>query len=987
VRSALVLDQDRSSRNCSEALETSQLAALRPVLATIRQVEIELLDHPTISDQLRDWLSDSQVPEVRAAAVDIARCCSRSDLSEELATLAVGRLQPMELRERAAAAVAEIGTRAARSMLKPLARGEAGDDPRDQLRGYGLQAVWPGLISAEELFDCMGRTRDDHFYGSYQFFLHHSDFTAALQPGDLPLALRWIDRQQISRYPTDDLRDCAYQIVLRAWEQSDRDDVRQALAAVFWNRLRRHDHDLAFGDREETQTLRDSIQRQRARRRAMVAQIVVNAEATDQVTDLLWCDAPLVYAEDFEWVVERALGSASPETERWVELAKYTFNPNVLSDVESAHSAMRDCALLRDAMGSWFNPVELGSPEALEMKTRHEEREKWKRPREPKLLDPPPQQRVKQVVHRCLAGHPELWWHLAREMTLEAASEKYNYDLFLNPVDSPVWREGNSAMRAEVLEAARRFVQAVMPDETWIGTNRIPVSELGGFAAFRLLLEEDPTFLETVNDSVWRRWAPSVFAYLVADNRAESARAHHRLIAVAYRHAPIEILVTLDRLISEENDRYGHVSVLDRLEDSWDSDVSEAVLRRAAKLDLKPVCFGNLLKPLLERHVDGATALAVSLVTNPPPPTEPERAFSIEAAVQLLARNPSAGWGAFWEAVGNDPTWGKKVLEDLCRGHEGGKLVQQLDESQVGQLLEWLLIHYPHKSDPKGSGGFAGGDDMVRLWRDGLIYRLRNWGTAAAVAEIERLKAAHPELRWLEWTSLLAARMRQKRAWQPATPRQIIEMPRDRNRRFVASGGQLLDALQESFERYQLKLQGETPRARLLWDTVVQRPKKEEDFADDLKTHLEGDLVPRRIIVGREVKIRRRNWSAGVPGQLTDIHVDAVSTEPGHSSADRVRAILEVKGCWHPEVRTAMETQLLQRYLTQNQCQHGLYVVGWFQCDYWDDEDYRKADAAKTFGSIDECREFLDTQAKSLSALLAPAGGEIRAVVLDYRLQ
>lgn len=898
-------------------------------------------------------------------------------------------VQELSSRDRVAAFFATLGynTDARLPQTPPNHQLVLVEDPRDQLRGHGLRAIWPGHISAEELFSCLHRRRDDYFVGSYWIFLRHPDFTSPLQAEHLPVALRWIVDQKITLYPTDDLRECAHTIVLRAYDQSHREDVRCALAAVFWDRLRQHDTDIAFGNRDKVQTFKAKLQRDTATRRTMLTQMVVSANPDDRIADLVWCHPPLVYPEDFEWVVQRLLESTSPESERWVDLAKYIFDPRVLAHVEATHFAMGHSLLARDALGCWFKPVELGSPEALEMKARHEEREKWQRPHEPKLLDPLPHQRVKQVIDQCLGGRPELWWHLAREMTLEPTSENYNYGLFLNPAGSPAWREGNSATRAEILEITRRFVQQVTPDETWIGTNSIPVSELGGFAAFRLLLEADPTFLDTLDDSVWRRWAPSILAYSVIGEEDDRA-AHWRLIGIAYQHAPDEMLTTLDRLITGENEKHGHAFILHEIQGCWDSRLSEAVLGRAGKLDVKPASFGDLLKPLLERRDSGAAALAVSLLTIPPPTAEPDRERSIEAAVQLLAHDANAGWTAFWTAADSDLKWARKVFERLCQEMSGDSLVRQLDEAQIGRLLDWLLVHYPHDSDPKRSSGFAamGDDDMVRQWRDGLIYGLRDWGTVAAVAEIQRLKAAHPELAWLQWTSLLASRMRQKYAWRPATPRQIIGMAQDRNRRFATTGSQLLDILRESLQRLQEKLRGETPRARLLWDTIARRPKEEEDLSDYVKNHLEDDLAAKGIVVGREVKIRRRNWNEGAPGQLTDIHVDAVSTDPHHGSADQIRAIIEVKGCWHREVKTAMETQLLQRYLARNQCQHGLYVVGWFLCDNWTDEDDRKAETARLFGSFEECRAHLDSQAENLSVSLAPSGGGIRAVVLDYRL-
>jgi len=44
---------------------------------------------------------------------------------------------------------------------------------------------------------------------------------------------------------------------------------------------------------------------------------------------------------------------------------------------------------------------------------------------------------------------------------------------------------------------------------------------------------------------------------------------------------------------------------------------------------------------------------------------------------------------------------------------------------------------------------------------------------------------------------------------------------------------------------------------------------------------------------------------------------------------------------------TAMQTQLVDRYLRDNHCQHGLYLVGWFNCDAWDSQDDRKRRAPR----------------------------------------
>jgi len=92
------------------------------------------------------------------------------------------------------------------------------------------------------------------------------------------------------------------------------------------------------------------------------------------------------------------------------------------------------------------------------------------------------------------------------------------------------------------------------------------------------------------------------------------------------------------------------------------------------------------------------------------------------------------------------------------------------------------------------------------------------------------------------------------------------------------------------------------------------------------------------------------------------------------------------KRFWHPELKTAMKTQLVERYLRDNQCQCGLYVVGWFLCEYWKGKDRRRSQARRHFTSIEDCRKFLNDQAATLSASLSPKDGDVRTLVLDWTL-
>ena len=147
-------------------------------------------------------------------------------------------------------------------------------------------------------------------------------------------------------------------------------------------------------------------------------------------------------------------------------------------------------------------------------------------------------------------------------------------------------------------------------------------------------------------------------------------------------------------------------------------------------------------------------------------------------------------------------------------------------------------------------------------------------------------------------------------------------------------------------------------------------------LSDYIKSHLNAELRQRGVIVNREVEIR-----SGIidPGEKTDIHVDAISRNAKSNTFDRVSVIIEVKGCWNDEVETAMQTQLVQRYLRENQCKCGIYVVGWYLCDAWT-HDYRKNRTHKM--SLEQARLLYNAQALSLSN----DGLDIRAFVLNTAL-
>jgi len=177
----------------------------------------------------------------------------------------------------------------------------------------------------------------------------------------------------------------------------------------------------------------------------------------------------------------------------------------------------------------------------------------------------------------------------------------------------------------------------------------------------------------------------------------------------------------------------------------------------------------------------------------------------------------------------------------------------------------------------------------------------------------------------------------------------------------------------------QQKLHAESEAVIELWNYTSTKPRQywpqdENDFSNWLKRRLEEEIVARGVVVAREVEIRRKRSSRG---ERTDLYV--VCKHP--TTNEKIVVVVEVKGCWNPDLKSAMKTQLADRYLKDNFYDHGVYLVGWFLCDKWRNQDRRKRKVP--FKRLDQARRFFKKQAHSL----ASEQTFLKALVMDIALR
>jgi hypothetical protein len=610
------------------------------------------------------------------------------------------------------------------------------------------------------------------------------------------------------------------------------------------------------------------------------------------------------------------------------------------------------------------------------VKEFYEEEQEWAKEKDRPPLSPSPAERIARLLEECENRDVATWCHLTCELSLEPTSTHYGSSFEWDLMKLPGWLSADETTRERIVAAADRFVLSQSLDSSdWLGTGEFSLLVLSGYSALALLLKMKPAIIDGLTADQIGKWCPIILTFPFSGD--ESYRAvKDKLLNIAYRKSPLAVLDKAKILIEKEIEKGERIGTATELNGVWDERIANILLQYAKSSEIKPKSMGSLLSILFSHDNLEARLFASSLIPIPPPAGDPERARAVAAAQTLMLDTKDVGWGVVWPAVQLDEDFGKQVILGVCSDYES--IGFRLNEDQLADLYVWLTHYFKVPEHKSGEAHRVGPLEYIDLWRNAIIQLLTHRGSFRACEAIKRLQRELPQLDWLKWVQVDAEAEARRATWVPARPQDIVKLAADREMGLVQSGDQLMQVLVESLERFQVLLQGEIPEAQFLWDKVDKRsakPKNEDSFSDYVKTYLDKDLKQRGVIVNREVRIHK--------GERTDIHVDAVVLEGSGKIYDSVTVIIECKGCWNPELHNAMGDQLVGRYLKDNHCQHGLYLVGWFNCAKWSGRDGRRKKALNLCPTIDNTRQKLTAATADLSR----DSTRVKSIVLDASLR
>ncbi|WP_148294330.1 NACHT domain-containing NTPase [Azospirillum sp. B506] len=963
------------------------------------------LAHPGLADQLRPWIQDrNRTGRVRSVALDIAEACATSALEGDLLAMVLDETEPCKVRSDALSALIPVLRDSNRQALVPVAIGAAGDDPSDELRGKALSLVWPDILDTPRMMESLIYPQRENLIGFYHAFLQNG-LLDRLPDGDVRKALdgmaRWIaDNPKPLERGHRDFPRLAAHLLARGLEQLSDADVRDAVARLLINLNRNHDW---YEWDRELQRLNPPALADRNQRRSL-AQAMAPMLVDEHAAHHLFYHLPLLDPEDVEWSLVQ-LRQADSEAQK--RLWSYVIWMLWRQDIEAFELIAQTAEVepeLHHRFTLWLDGIPLDSEAA------RTSRQTWEHNREHQEYMQRHAQREAftcEVVRKLAAnrldfldqGDPAGWWDLVRILQKQLEDGEGAAHVMSSLDAMAGFRCLDEPLRQRLLPAASWYVEhgdpAVNAEEEgddeaggerknswWNIANRHDWRADAGVLALGHLYRHEPAFVTTLSAEIWAKWAPAIAAFTWSDDDGSIADTLFPLCLAAARDATLAAL--RQRIATQV--KGGDNEAFRLLHGCWDADLADIVVSVMSASGLNNQLLRNGLKLLLSHNHQLSQQLFEQASNLVPDADE----GSVDNAATILStvflHDAAAHWAVINEIMGRNLPLARTFFLAIARqsgGSPSAGTLSQLPGSAWMTMYMFLVQHFPPGRDLEG--GWVSPLDEAREFREGIIRYLADTGTSEAIGALESLRQQLPDQApWLGWHLITARQRMVQKTWTPPTPSALLELVSRPLARLVRSGEELLGLILDSLSRLQVVLQGETPLARSLWNEAVDEDgeaawsNKDENFLSDLvKKHLQEDIGRQGAVANREVEIRASK--SADKGQRTDITVNAVMRQAGMADPLTIATvIIEVKGCWHAEVMTAMETQLRDRYMVDTNCSFGLYLVGWFVCDQWAKPRVggRKPAADLT---IDRLRQQLNDQASSLS----DKGRTISAFVLD----
>ncbi len=460
------------------------------------------LAHDELAKQLEPIIQDKSLNVVtRRFAIDVAEACAERRLLPVLVDVALDEADLAHIRSQASYAILRIGDEEYCRSLIPLALGQGGSDPDDELRGCALRVVWPrGFINAAQLFASLIQPKQRNLLGAYRFFLKQ-ELIPSLKVEELAEGLRWASQIAPVHGRTDEFAKLIEGIVRRSIDHLHEQGVFDAFSDYVTSRV--------LSGREFE--LNDSIFSTMPAdvRRRLMAAIIPKCTALEGAYAVLGVHLGLVQTGDVAWLLNQASAAGSEDAKRmWAGIARIRFIYSDKSEQRAVLAYRETDSVIAQVFSDLFDAVSIDSDRAQEMRRAYEQSMELERLHnerlQPQLIDPPPAEQISDCLDQIETGNVGAWRTLVGLLELKEHDEIDLPSLSDNITEFPGWVSASEPTRQRILSAARAFVEEFEPGQGRVDMARFCIADLA--VSSNLLL----ALLDDLLRQMYQKWASLV---------------------------------------------------------------------------------------------------------------------------------------------------------------------------------------------------------------------------------------------------------------------------------------------------------------------------------------------------------------------------------------------------------------------------------------------------------------------------------------------
>lgn len=950
-----------------------EMAIQRSLPSDVSEASLRALTYVGIVDDLMPYLSADQEHEVRYLVIRMIRANRLVECDTALAALVLDDDDDVWVRNSAAHALIDLRSPMLAEVSRGLLTGDSlANDEDDQLLGVGLLA---GLESGERLSDLVPYLRfegNPDFFGSLALVvsLRLPEAVQRLAPsdhGEIRRLLDWSEtyergpqwRQRPSHERrSGDLLDAI--LLLGAQAASSDAEIMAVVRRIVRQRLDEHRAFLFgshFGWRNSMRVPVDSI------RDLVAAAAPLLAGEHGRYSVYLVAKEVSVLLE-LPWLLEKASAADGEEAVGWARLVDWAIDPRNPSHLEAIAAMVEGTALYEEVAAHWIDRITRDRNGRLRVSDLDNDAEAFAAEQQQELAAWEASLRL-ALSDESEGAFGRVYGLLSQAPHLQDAQRSASDRL----EDLPGFETLGGNDRSSLTELARRYLTgpeaaaargAVIAE---LGGNRISYRSLWSVAALDWLSGKVPAEEMAAHLKSWGAClfhAP--FDYegdtgteLLSDYRASAPQEFEAMLAVALSgDRAQEILARASASLDESAQQL-----------LWDIASSRAASRSvrceaAATLTrLAPVEGLSMFESLWDAR---------------------NHALAVAAAVRACSPDTLAStWAALRPRLARRRAFTADTMLQLASREQLD--VASLPEQDVIWLWRRLKDLFPPSEDPVVHGVHGVSDrESLAHFRDRLLPSLARRGTVQAIKELQALKAEFPDLTWIGRLLADARRHLARETWSPLPVDLLRTLWADwESKVVVATSRDLLRVVTETLRGLQATIADEeNPEATMLWNHRKGckggcRPKSEDDLNDYVARRLR-ERLPGRLIL-REVEVSRKSTS-GI-GQRVDLLIAAMTPQ-----GDYVRVVIEGKGCWNREIRTAIPEQLVARYLGRYEGAAGLLLVYWFNPGHYREKLTWMSDAL--LGDKARLTDFVEAEAgKAMTDNMAMAS-QVLDASLDW---